>query len=263
MKRRAYAAPWVSLVLMACFVAIHLSAAGQTPLRFDVASVKAADRSAEVQWEVTPVRFRGLTSLLDYVAFALDVDHRAIRGPEWITRELFDIQATMAAATAPAELKAMLQTLLRERFLLQARRENQPLAVLALVKARDDGRPGPNLRPVSRDCANPTPAQPRCVARFVGPGAFVAVGANWGTSFKIETILSTMVQDYVIDKTGILGQYDLELTWAPEALVGDPRVAGRPSLYTALQEQLGLKLERRTEQLPVVFVDRVERPTPN
>jgi uncharacterized protein (TIGR03435 family) len=215
-------------------------------------------------------------------------DARLLGGPDWIRSERFDIMAradhslgSWGPSGPPAEALAMLRALLTERFALTTHREIRTLPVYALVMASENGQPGPELRRSSLDCqtaATPgqprqpapadDPARPTCGMR-IGPGRMVVGGTPVS---QLATVLSQFVQRIVIDRTDLAGPFDLHLSWTPEGLLppgppppGAPPLPpvdpNGPSIFAALQEQLGLKLEPQQAPLDVVVIDRVDRPT--
>jgi uncharacterized protein (TIGR03435 family) len=156
-------------------------------------------------------------------------------------------------------MPVLLRTLLEDRFKLKTHRETRQLFVYALVLDRKDGRLGPPLRRSVVDCVarseaarvgTPGPAPPRdrpaCGVRF-GAGALSASGFSL---VNLAGTLSTNVGRVVLDRTGLTGDFDVELQWTPHRvpLAGDasanPALSpDGPSIFTALQEQLGLRLE--------------------
>ena len=163
----------------------------------------------------------------------------------------------------------MLRKLLEERFRVAVRPESREMQVYVLVLARRDGRPGPQLRRSQVDCTSTSPAppsassgaQPQCVSRN-GPGFTAAVGRPISAFLFF---LTGQVQRAVVDRTGLTGTWDIDLTFSPDgfaAPAATPQDSG-PSLFTALQEQLGLRLEPSTGPVQVLVIDRIERPTEN
>lgn len=221
-----------------------------------------------------------------------------IIGPEWIRRERFDIEAKAEGEIPPLrrfapsdELALMLRRLLEDRFNLRVHMESRELPVYALVVAREDGRLGSRLRPTERECeARPAagadgaanPDSRTATPLVLAPGEWPAA-LTCGVAFRqgrlslgtrpiqqLAEQLSVQVERVVIDRTGLKGNFDVDLEWAPGssmplAPAGSAVPAGRdlPSLFTAVQEQLGLKLESRREAVPVLVIDRVEQPTEN
>lgn len=193
--------------------------------------------------------------------------------PDWVERERFDVTATYSP-DRQRQVRQMLQALLEERFSLRVHREMRELPVYELVRARADGQLGPGLRASTVDCA--PGADKRSPCRLdIRSGLIRGVGTGWGNG---ETLaLNIGVWDRpIIDKTGLSGAFDIDLEWTPDpaqarSTDGAARAAAavaatpgeRVSIFTALQEQLGLKLQPARASLEVLIVDRLERPTPD
>ncbi len=196
--------------------------------------------------------------------------------PSWITSDRFDIVAKSATELPPPRDpdtffvgSLMLQTLLADRFKLAVHHETRELPVFALVKARRDGKVGPQLRSPEIDCRlwdrkTEVPAG-FCGGIRTGPGRFTGKGA---TMRQLVLNLSPRVGRIVLDRTGLTGTFDLDLEWTPASPPVDPTTNAPAvssdlglSIFTALQEQLGLKLDSTTGPVDVLVVDHVERPT--
>ena len=156
---------------------------------------------------------------------------------------------------------ALLQSLLEDRFKLQVHRETRQLPRFALVLARKDGALGSRIRPAAADCL----AEPaRCETRSA-PGQLTSTNMSMGN--LAVYLASNVVQNVVVDRTGLAGFFALDLEWtadrAPLPLNGDttPAPSDRPSIFGALQDQLGLKLETERGAVEVLVIDHVERPT--
>jgi uncharacterized protein (TIGR03435 family) len=228
--------------------------------------------------------------MLIRTAFQLQ-DFQIVGGPDWVRSDRFDITAKAEGDIPPAPpggppgpMQLMLRALLAERFSLEAHNETRELPIYALVVARDDRRLGSRLRPAAADCqemaaararggsppgAPPPGERPQCGIR-IGPGS-MAVGGMPLSQFV--TSLSGFVQRVVIDKTGLTGSFDLDLTWTPDQMPQGPPTPGAPplppidpngpSIFTAIEEQLGLKLDSQRGPVDVLVIDRVEQPTPD
>jgi uncharacterized protein (TIGR03435 family) len=214
-------------------------------------------------------------------------DEQIVDAPGWISTEHFDVIAKAAGDVPPptpgnpGPIQLMMQSLLAERFKLAVHRETRDVPAYALQLVRRDGRPGPQLHRSTVDCAaiaaargpnggppsGPGTDRPQCGIRAAG-GLMMAGGLPLS---QLATLLSSMVQRVVIDKTGLTGNFDFELKWTPDrtpqgapanaaTAPGDPDA---PSIFTALQEQLGLKLESAKNTVEVLVIDHVERPTPD
>jgi uncharacterized protein (TIGR03435 family) len=215
-------------------------------------------------------------SLRELMTAAFDIQpFQVIGGPPWIGADRFDVIATAGRNAPLPELNLMLRTLLAERFGLSVRHEERALPRYTLVKARADGTLGPSLKRSAADCgpsgrgrpgAPPAmtqgPAAP-CRA-WITPGGVDFAGQ---TIAELARVLAMLLDQPVIDMTGLAGGYDSALSFAPQGGRGsaaggdtDPQLA---SVFTALQEQLGLKLEANRGPVPVVIVERAEPPTPD
>jgi uncharacterized protein (TIGR03435 family) len=183
-------------------------------------------------------------------------------------------------------MRALVRRLLEERFALRARHESREMSRYELVVARRDGRLGEKLRPSAFDCDILTASgtatvedRARCDLRFrpkmvQGSGGLPSIATMTlmlqGVRLsRLATLLQNEVERSIEDKTGLDGTFDLELEFAPQGRrpVGLPGPPSPPSdgppLATALQEQLGLKLESVRGPVPVVVIDRAELPTPD
>ena len=273
------------------------AAAPVTPnanLTFEVASVKP-NKSGEnfIRFQNQPGgRFNiNNAPLREIIRFAYQLQNFQIVGaPDWIASERFDVVAKAEGDIPPAPpgtvgpMQIMLRNLLAERFGLKVRNETREMPRYDLVLARSDGRLGPQLSQSTTDCQAifaaarrgggppPPPApgeRPQCGMR-IGPGV-LAAGAF--PLSQLATALSPMVQRVVVDRTGLTGNFDAELKWTPDQLPQGPAPPGAPplpavdpngpSIFTALQEQLGLKLESVRGPVDVLVIDSVSQPTPD
>lgn len=200
-------------------------------------------------------------------------DSQLVDVPEWASSARFDVTAKAGADINPEQRTLMLQALLGERFKLAVHREFREMPIYALVAARDDRRVGPNLRRSEIDCspearstrpgtagAGTSPStgginRPTCGSFTVG-SSLVAGGI---TLAQLASALTRRVDRIVVDRTGLDGLFDVDLTWTALTPASD---AG-PSIFTAVQEQLGLRLERARGPVEVLVIDRVQRPTEN
>ena len=237
---------------------------------FEVASVKATRQSSSgIMRRPTPGRvFFQNVPLQSLVEEAFDVEPYQVVGlPSWTVTERFGIEATYDPAMAK-QVPAMLQRLLEERFRLRVRRETRDMPVYEMVKARSDGTLGPGLRPSTTDCAPAAGQRSSCTLR-IASNSIEATGTRWGF---LPTNIGVWDRP-VIDKTGLSGSFDVKLDWTPDpAVSGSAEAAAaaataaastpnRVSIFTALQEQLGLKLEPSRAPVEVLVIDSVQRPT--
>lgn len=190
--------------------------------------------------------------------------YQLVGAPGWFSTRRYDILAKADESPAPAQ-QTLLRALLKDQFNLAVHEETRDMPVFALVLARSDGRPGPKLVKSDFDC-DAYRAAPHAAPE---PGSAVLCGARSNSgSFSGKAVpisqlaisLGVFAGRFVIDKTGLAGGYDIDLTWTPDQAAGGG--ADGPSLYTALQEQLGLKLVAERGPVNVVVVDRADPPEP-
>lgn len=212
-------------------------------------------------------------------------DNQLIGAPDWTRDKAYDVIGTFPAGTQPSphEMHLMLQQLLTDRFGLRLHHEEREFPAYDLVLARKDGRLGPRIHESGMNCASwltqgrrdtpaahPTPVTPS----GTGPVCAMIVTRNWlsggaRTMADLTGPLQSMLGRPVVDRTGLTKPYDLDLQWAATELHADdtgsisPGPPDAPSLFTALEEQLGLKLVSRKEKFDVVIIDDVKPPTPN
>ncbi len=269
------------------------------PLSFEVASIKpsAAERG-KVGIRIAPGgRFTasGLTAKM-LIQQAYDIkDFQISGGPGWLSSERYDIVAKAESSANREQLKLMLQSLLAERFKLEVHRETKELPVYSLVVAKN----GPKLQkseyqppdPESGPPPKPTGEGPGPLARAAagesvsrstgGPMMRMGrgqVNAQMAQISMLANVLSMQLGRPVIDKTGLKGAYDFKLEWTPDesqrafGLGEGDRPAGEaaappdssgPSIFTALQEQLGLKLESQKGPVEILVIDGIEKPSEN
>ncbi len=211
-------------------------------------------------------------------------DDQISGGPNWIDSDRFDVVAKMEGdlplplGTATVQrVRLMLRTLLADRFRLTLHMETRDLPVYALTMASSDGRLGPQLRRSDIDCTklppppsgplNPDAPLPLCNFLSAGSGLLNFRGVPIGVLSR----LAANVGRLVIDRTGLTGNFDLDLTWTPDQLTPGPALPAAlarsapdsPSIFTAVQEQLGLRLESTRAPVDVLVIDRAEQPTPD
>lgn len=193
------------------------------------------------------------TSLKSLIQVAYDVRPYQVEGPAWLQSATFDVVANVPAGATRAQANLMLQNLLADRFQLKLHRSTREVPVYALVVANN----GPKLK-VSVD--DPDAPQPRGTIWSGGRKRFEF--DRWTTA-RFARTLESDVDRPVIDMTGLEGIYDIRLEFAEiKSAFGSPDPHA-PELFTALTEQLGLRLESRRGPVDVLVIDSVERPTPD
>lgn len=207
------------------------------------------------------------------IGFAYDVPRVALvaGGPAWVDSDTFDVTATFEGVAQPAQVREMVRDLLVERFDLRAHQERREWPVYHLVLARDDGALGPKLRRSTMDCAAMTTDDIPCVMVISGAGARGLVRGGkrpWPAIVRAlgsESLLGGS-ERIVVDKTGLAGDFDIDMQWVVQTLdsaPGDAETGQGVSFFTALQEQAGLKLVPVRDIVDVLVIDSIDRPTPN
>jgi uncharacterized protein (TIGR03435 family) len=263
------------------------------PAAFDVASVKpTAIANGLVEFQMRPggrLAVFGM-SLRDLVRRAYGSDEiqrteQVIGGPEWAGSDRYDVLAvTDPAIDADPEHKtmrmlAMLRTLLEDRFKLKVHTEMREADIFNLVLANRDGKLGANLHRSTIDCPTRVPgaAPNRDPIRWCGVrgGGFNGVLAGQGVSMKeivaVLAIFPTVARP-VRDRTGLEGKFDFRAEFTPALVPGatadspalpNPAADTGPSLFTAFQEQLGLKLQNERARILFLVIDSADHPTEN
>ncbi|HET9833800.1 MAG TPA: TIGR03435 family protein [Vicinamibacterales bacterium] len=240
---------------LACVGAgVHAQQSSQP--KFEVASIKPSDPfERRTMFDMpTTGRFRAVgvnLKLLVARAFSIQLTQIA-GGPAWLESDRFDIEAKAAGVPAGIdgyrEMMRMLQTLLEERFSLKVHSEVRQDSIYELVVSKG----GAKLKEAKPN--EPTQQQ-------MGRGQLAVTATSMS---QLLPILSPLTARQVVDKTGLDGLYDFTLTFALEASRPDaplPVDPSAPSIFTAIQEQLGLKLESARGPVDVLVIDRAEKPT--
>lgn len=210
-------------------------------------------------------------------------NHELIGAPDWASDKSFDIVGIYGGASRPTahEIHLMLRQVLAERFGLRVHREQRELPAYDLVLARKDGRLGPRIHKSDMNCAGwladgcpktaagpPSPVSPsgeRPVCTTIATRKWLTGGAR--TMKDLAGSLQAMLSRPVVDSTGLSGSYDIDLQWAAMDLhadeTGSATTGEGPSLFSAVSDQLGLKLVSRRQKFEVFVVDEIKRPTPN
>jgi bla regulator protein blaR1 len=263
---------------------------------FEVASIKLSDGNTSTGGRGTPGRFTTHNiRLRRLIRQAYDIhESQVLGGPDWMNSQGFDIEAT-TGGRAGDQMRFMLQTLLRDRFKLTFHKEQREMPIYALVVQRSDGRLGPGLRktpdgecpprgaPRQGGPAAPPPASPfdpnasaPCGSIIFGPGRLLAHGVDIDMLSRSLANLPaiTSFNRPVVNLTKLEGQHDFDFKWTNEFGRGGPPPGGgppvaasnpgdEPALFTALQEQLGLKLNAQRVTLDVLVIDTLEKPSEN
>ncbi len=258
-----------------------------TPLTFEVASIKpTAETGFRTGIQMQPgggLRVNGAT-LKMLLTVAYDVrEFQIVGGPSWISSDRYDILAKTSGAgsetqtndprqitdaqmkTVREQMQQRLQALLAERCQLVIHRETKEQSVYALLV----GKNGPKIQPVETKAGGSPPRM------MMGRGMVNGQGVELQ---MLVTVLSNQLGRPVLDRTGLTGRYDIKLQWTPDpgqsltplggapppgAQAPPPPDPNGPSIFTAIQEQLGLRLESQKGPVEMIVIDRVEKPSEN
>jgi len=258
----------------------------ETRPKFEVASIKPAAPDARGMFvRMNPGGRVDITNmtLRELIILAWQIQPNQLSGgPPWLASARFDISAKSETPPKQGEFPLMLQSLLEERFQLQIHRETKELPLYALVLARKDGKLGPGLKETTASsCTQPDPTKPLpppdpskpppryCGNMMMQARQLTAIGSPID---RLVQPLSRMVARTVVDKTGLTGKYDITLEWGQDEAPAvqttsdsplPPADVQGPTIFTALQEQLGLKLDSRKGPVEVIVIDRAEKPSEN
>jgi len=225
------------------------------------------------------------TTVRDLIRLANLVEEIQISGgPAWIESERFAIEAATGPGITAEDARVMMRAMLADRFKLKTHTEKRDLQGFSLVAVRgntNDRRPsGADCAPLRAPAGIPTPPPPPPpppggqVLPLTAGTALSKCGAAMGpfwfsarsiSSEQFATLLSRTIRRPVVDRTSLTGPYDFDLTFQPESSTPFPvpTPADLPSIFTAVQEQLGLKLDPQRVPTDVIVIDSVERPSEN
>jgi uncharacterized protein (TIGR03435 family) len=227
------------------------------PLTWDVISVKpnhSLNPSGSIGSSMDSLRIQNMTLISVFLtAFGLKSEDQIVGLPGWVNSDNFDIQAKMDVETASAfkqmrpeehirQWNSFLREVLENRFGLKFHLEEQERPVYNLVVTKQ----GLKIKESSSDANG---------SYYSGPDRFSASKCQMSS---LVFSLTGSLDRVVIDKTGLTGRYDIDLTWSPDS---EPNSG--PSIFTALQEQLGLKLEPAKAPVDMIVIDHIERPSEN
>jgi uncharacterized protein (TIGR03435 family) len=233
----------------ACFLVVCSAVCGQAQ-RFEVASVKPNNSASGISG-ATAVhgRYTGTNlSLKSYIRMAYAVSEFQVTGPAWIDSDRYDINAKGSDLPGNDWYRPMLQALLADRFKLRLHRETRPATVYQLTVAP---------RGLKAKEADPSGDS----GTDNGRGRLTVLKSSMG---RFAEVLSRQTDYPVVDRTNLPGLYDFVLEWTPEEAHAAGDSAPPPSLFTAIQEQLGLKLQSGKVPIEFLAVQGAERlPTEN
>jgi len=243
--------------------------------KFAVVSVKEhRDDPNSMGMQVTPDGFIGRNlKLRDLICMAYGVRRdQIVDGPSWMSSTGYDIDAKVAEqdverlkALPPTERRLMLQSVLNDRFSLKYHTVNKVMKIFELVQAGGAVTLKASSPELEREIATASPDNPGSGTNLtLGPNELLGVGLTTG---MLASQLSSVVQRPVVDKTALKGHFDISLHWTPDSVQADNgRTANNEeseSIFSAVRDQLGLKLVSSSGPSPVFVVDSVRPPSPN
>jgi len=217
------------------------------------------------RFAITNMPLRTLV-LVAYAAFPFG---RVVGIPAWAADERYDIVAD--ADGSPKDFAPLLQTLLRDRFGMRAHSETRPVAAYGLTVVRSDGRLGPQLRPsafqncddaaaVRKARESRAPDEPVACGGSVGRERILAGGM---TINALANGLASLLDRPVVNRTNLTGRFDIKVEYSAPDASDQSNDPNRVNIFTALQEQLGLRLQPENVPMEVLVVDELRRPTEN
>lgn len=242
---------------------------------FEVATIKPVESDAQKGRYIV---MQGVNRFVekDYtlkllIAAAYDLNPRAISGgPAWIESDHYDILALTPGDTRPdhGQQMAMLRNLLADRFKLTFHREPKDFSIYALEIAKGGARLGAKDGSGLKQSAAPAGDPPQLIST-VYPQKIVLPARNATMADFVSLLQRAVLDRPVVDRTGLTGRYDFDLAWAPDetqfggAVPVAPADAESPPFFTAIEQQLGLRLEATRGPIEALVVDSAERPSAN
>jgi len=279
------------VVLSLCVSLVGFAQQPVTPPAFDVATVKVNVSGPGPSFGLMLLPggrvFAHNVSLRDLIRAAYALEDSQLEGVSAAMRSTrFDVEARISGDATIETARAMTRTLLANRFRLAVRAETRLLPVYELVMSRSDRAVGRGLRASGKDCTPvtlptgmpPAPPAPAGIGMPIAPGGFQCPSGLLPGHLSLRRLdmnafasllWRRLLQRPVFNRTGLSGPFDVDLTYLPEleSINGRPasenpslpaQILGAPSIFTALQEQLGLKLESARGPVDVLIVDRAE-----
>lgn len=266
-----------------CLVAVVASLAVARVVPAQEAEFDAVSIRRNTSGMVSPAGIRSLPDgtwivtnqpISSVIRLAAPIPVQEVAGlPDWANAEPYDIVAKPPAGATRQQVAAMWRTTFARRMNLSAHIENREVGGFALVVANSAGRLGPRLKPAPPECtpagdgtngsaSAPPPPPGRCRLSF-GDTRIEAVGV---TMDALVQSLTSLAGGLVVNRTGLKGAYELQLDFEPPGLraADGPRPADLPpDVFTAVREQLGLRLQPEKMPVPVLVVDSIQRPSEN
>jgi uncharacterized protein (TIGR03435 family) len=274
----------------------------ETDVKFEVTSVKKSGPPGQgfIPFRLQGGRFSmGGMTVGNLITLGYGIQRfQLIGGPGWMNTDRFDINAVTedvppqpTVPGTPNRMQLLVRSLLKERFALKTHNETRELPLSYLVLAREDRKLGERLRPSTIDCralmaerakaardgappVPPAPPKPGEIPPCGMRGGFGSITASSIALANFASMLGSMLNRPIYDRTNLTGNFDIQLEYTPDQMPQIPPGVtlppgltlpspDGPSLSTALQEQLGLKLDNTRGPVDVLVVDSVEQPMPD
>jgi uncharacterized protein (TIGR03435 family) len=253
---RCLRASFITRLAIAAFTLSGPVSAGAADPEFEVASIKPSpppDASrAPMKVDAGRVTYNGFSTRMLIQLASRAPAWKIMGGPQWIDSDPYDVAAILPSAATSDQVPAMLRQLLADRFHLRTRAETRQMNGYALRIAKN----GPKLKPP--DMSEQWSEGAMKGGIFAGGLALHQCNMN-----GLAEVLSNKTGRPVINNTQLDGLFDVSLKWAPDNAVASPAAPDGPSLYTALTEQLGLKLDPIKAPVEVIVIMDIQKPSAN
>jgi uncharacterized protein (TIGR03435 family) len=257
----------IAMLLFVGVIAMLAHAQGSS--RFEVASIKPVDRPVPIG-PVSPNRWQsGSLTLIQLIGRAYPqyaFGNLVVGGPPWARQLRFAVDAKIDAPTTPAQLAQMISNLLIDRFALRSHAEQRQVDVYLLKTLRDDGQVGPGLRRSNPLCVEARTARQSLPSECLPTGKVGLEARAMQVNEFLRSLYALGIDRPVLDRTGLTGYFDWRVDFQNGPFSRIPE-ATRPdaneglSIFTALREQAGLKLEAARELVDVLVIDSATMPT--
>jgi uncharacterized protein (TIGR03435 family) len=278
---------FLMIAILTASTATQSSSSAPQELPYDVVSIRPLEGDGMLTVHADPGRFVGDVTVQMLLISAYRVSPQAIRNaPGWVRSERFHIEVTLPSSArsgkppSQAELSTVLRAILASRFDLVVREMSVDEDAFRLVRDRADGRLGPQLRRSTLRCegdksnydairkqngGSRTDTESECRLYSPEAGSLTAKGIS---VLRLAQYLSSRLGVTIVDASGLQDRYDFDLTWQPEGPEARDGLAiqslgDRPGIFSAIRDQLGLRLEPAKSGHGAIIVDHIARPSAN
>ena len=260
------AAVIIAFLLFSAALAAQERPTGNAGLAFDVVSIKSlagVTRGRMNGARQSDGRFaRGSATLQQLIQYAYNLQSFQVTGgPDWISRSRFQVDARTERTTTPSQMRAMVRLMLAERFALRAHTDVRERPIYHMVLAHQDGKLGRSMYRVDDPECGGMNSQPCDLSTWSGGLTSSGMGMQQLANTLFDRSSTTGVDRPIVDHTGLAGMFGFTLMFS--SFDTAPSVSEGASIFTALREQLGLKLQPGRGEVELLVIDSVEQPTPN